>query len=264
MPPTMPTTANDYVARKYGWVRDIPDQRDRRFNLASVGLFDGASLPTSIDLRPGCPPVFDQGELGSCTANATCGALEFDAIKQGQPPVNFSRLFVYWNTRNIEGTDASDSGAAIRNAIKSVVQWGAPPESDWPYDPAVFATQPPVPTYATAGKHLALIYESVPQELQSLKACLAAGFPIVFGFSVYQSFEGPEVAKTGIVKMPHWFEAAVGGHAVMAVGYDDAAQYFIVRNSWGSDWGSAGYFYFPYPYMTGQLSSDFWTIRSVM
>jgi C1A family cysteine protease len=250
--------------RRYGWVRDIPDQRDRRFNLASVGLLDGASLPTSIDLRPGCPPVYDQGELGSCTANATGAAIQFDAMKQGLPPMTPSRLFIYWNTRNIEGTDASDSGAAIRNAIKSVVQWGAPPESDWPYNPAVFAQQPPLPTYETAGKHLALIYESVPQDLQSFRACLAAGFPIVFGFSVYQSFEGAEVAKTGVVSMPRWFERSVGGHAVLAVGYDDARSTFTIRNSWSAEWGDHGYFHFPYAYMTGQLASDFWTIRTVM
>jgi C1A family cysteine protease len=185
-------------------------------------------------------------------------------IKQGQPSVRMSRLFCYWNTRNIEGTDASDSGAAIRNAIKSVVQWGVPPETEWPYDVARFAQQPPIPTYGDAGKHLALIYESVPQDLQSFKACLAAGFPIVFGFSVYQSFEGPQTAHTGIVSMPRWFERAVGGHAVLAVGYDDASQHFVIRNSWGAGWGDHGYFHFPYTYMTGQLSSDFWAIRTVM
>ena len=250
------------ATRKYGWIRDLPDQRDHRQQLRPEGLL-APRLPAAVDLRPKCPPVYDQGQLGSCTANAIAAALEFDATRQGQVIATPSRLFIYYNERSIEGTTASDSGAQIRDGIKSVAQWGDCPETEWPYDVSQFAVQPPPQCYTDAAQHLALVYESINQDLDDLRGCLAAGFPFVFGFTVYASFESDYVARTGQVPMPHWFERVVGGHAVMAVGYDDATTTFIVRNSWGSSWGDAGYFYFPYAYATGSLASDFWTVRTV-
>jgi C1A family cysteine protease len=248
--------------RKYGWIRDLPDQRDRKFQLGQEN--QGANpLPASVDLRAQCPPVYDQGELGSCTANAIAAALEFDAARQKLPVSTPSRLFIYYNERVIEGTVSSDSGAQIRDGVKSVAQWGDCPETEWPYDTSQFAVQPTQSCYEDAAKHLALVYEVVNQGLDDLRGCLAAGFPFVFGFTVYASFESEYVARTGHVPMPQWFERAIGGHAVMAVGYDDATSTFIVRNSWGTDWGDAGYFYFPYAYMTSALTSDLWTIRTV-
>jgi len=99
--------------------------------------------------------------------------------------------------------------------------------------------------------------------ISTLKGCLASGYPFVFGFTVYQSFESAQVAKTGIVPMPAPHEAVVGGHAVLAVGYDDASQQFIVRNSWGDGWGIKGYFMMPYGYLTDtSLSDDFWTVQT--
>jgi C1A family cysteine protease len=248
--------------RKYGWVRDLPDQRDRKLQLAQDAQA-AAGLPAAVDLRAQCPPVYDQGELGSCTANAIAAALEFDAARQKLPVSTPSRLFIYYNERAIEGTVGSDSGAQIRDGIKSVAQWGDCPETEWPYVVSQFTVQPPAACYDDASKHLALVYESVNQDLGDFRGCLAAGFPFVFGFTVYASFESDYVARTGHVPMPNWFERAIGGHAVMAVGYDDASSTFIVRNSWGSSWGDGGYFYFPYAYMTSALSSDFWTIRTV-
>ena len=221
-------------------------------------------LPSVVDLRPQCPPVYDQGQLGSCTANAIAGALEFDAARQSLPVATPSRLFIYYNERVIEGTVNSDSGAQIRDGIKSVAAQGDCPETEWPYDPSQFAVQPSLACYADAVKHQAVIYEAVDQNLDSLRGCLAAGFPFVYGFTVYQSFESSAVEETGVVPMPGvLFDQPVGGHAVMAVGYDDAAQTFTVRNSWGPTWGDAGYFHFPYAYMTGNLASDFWTIRTI-
>jgi C1A family cysteine protease len=250
------------TTRKYGWIRDLPDQRDRKFRLLR-GTEASTVFPSSVDLRPHCAPVYDQGELGSCTANAIAAALEFDAARQGLPVNTPSRLFIYYNERALEGTVSSDSGAQIRDGIKSVAQWGDCPETEWPYDINQFATQPPQSCYSDAAKHLALDYESLDQDLNDLRGCLAAGFPFVFGFTVYQSFESNAVAQTGIVPLPRWFERPLGGHAVMAVGYDDASSRFTVRNSWGPGWGDQGYCYFPYAYMTGRLSSDFWTIRTV-
>jgi C1A family cysteine protease len=248
--------------KKYGWIRDLPDQRDRKFRLTQ-DTQAASPLPDSVDLRGQCPPVYDQGTLGSCTANAIAAALEFDAARQKLPVSTPSRLFIYYNERAMEGTVSTDAGAQIRDGIKSVGQWGDCPETEWPYDVSQFAVQPPPSCYGDASKHLALVYESVEQNLGDLRGCLAAGFPFVFGFTVYASFESEYVARTGNVPMPHWFERVIGGHAVMAVGYNDASATFTVRNSWGPGWGDAGYFYFPYAYMTSVLSSDFWTIRTV-
>jgi len=245
----------------YGWRPDTPDFRDRRYGLKHLE----APLPSSIDLRPQCPPVYDQGALGSCTGNAIAAAVEFDAIKQGRSAATPSRLFVYYNERVMEGTVDSDAGAEIRDGIKSVNALGAPPEAEWPYDPSKFAVKPPDAVYADARMQRALTYERLDStQLLVLKNALAAGLPFVFGFSVYESFEGDQVASTGDVDLPAAGEAMVGGHAVLAVGYDDARARFLVRNSWGADWGQAGYFTMPYGYLINPgLADDFWVIQTV-
>jgi C1A family cysteine protease len=222
-------------------------------------------LPESVDLRPGCPPVYDQGQLGSCTANAIGGALEFAQIKQkSKSPFTPSRLFIYYNERVIEHTVDSDSGAQIRDGVKSVHKLGAPPETDWPYDINQFSQKPPEKAYTDAKNYQSILYQRVTPTLGQLKGCLASGFPFVFGFTVYESFESQEMANTGHLGMPGSGEKQLGGHAVLAVGYQDSSQSFIVRNSWGADWGIKGYFTMPYPYLLQEtLASDFWTIRSV-
>jgi C1A family cysteine protease len=246
----------------YGWIPDLPDQRDHLYAAPPPVV---SALPPSIDLRPDCPPVYDQGQLGSCTANAIGGAIEFDQMKQKLADVFVpSRLFIYYNERSIEGTVASDSGAQIRDGIKSVSAQGACHETLWPYDIAKFADQPPPNCYDDGAKNKAVTYQRLVQNPTQLKGCLASGYPFVFGFTVYESFESQEVAKTGHASMPGSGEKTLGGHAVMAVGYDDSSQWFIVRNSWNTTWGMAGYFTLPYAYLTQQeLSSDFWTIRLV-
>jgi C1A family cysteine protease len=209
--------------------------------------------------------VYDQGELGSCTANAIAGSMEFDQQKERLPQVfTPSRLFIYYNERAMEGTVATDSGAQIRDGIRSVATQGAPPESLWPYDVANFAVPPPAAAYQAAPSDTALVYFRLPQALDQFQGCLASGYPFVFGFTVYESFEGPQVARTGHAGLPEPGEEVIGGHAVMAVGYDDANQWFVVRNSWGDSWGMGGYFTLPYAYLTDPgLASDFWTIRIV-
>jgi C1A family cysteine protease len=245
----------------YGWNRDMPDGRDLMYAAPPEVV---TQLPTKVDLRDHCPEVYDQGQLGSCTANSIGAALEFDQMKEGEQSFTPSRLFIYYNERVIEGTVTSDSGAQIRDGVKSVNQQGAPPESDWPYDISKFADKPPQQAYDDAAKHKSILYQRVTQTLRQLKGCLAAGYPFVFGFTVYESFESQQVASTGEAPMPKADEKQLGGHAVMAVGYEEDQQRFIVRNSWGPGWGMNGYFTLPYPYLLQDtLSSDFWTIRSV-
>ncbi len=248
------------MPRTYGWIPDFPDSRDRVYQLPRRG----GALPPSADLRGGCPAVYDQGELGSCTANAIGAAIEFDQMKQKLAAATPSRLFIYYNERVIEGTVDTDCGAQIRDGIKSVASDGACPETMWGYREDKFSVCPPEPCYQYAKLHPAVQYSRVMQDAGQMKACLAAGFPFVFGFTVYESFEGDAVAKSGMVEMPSATETEVGGHAVMAVGYNDSVQRFLVRNSWGSEWGVGGYFTIPYAYLTdGELADDFWVIRVV-
>ncbi len=247
--------------KNFGWIPDLPDQRD---HLYSAPLRQLAGLPVCVDLTSQCPAVYDQGQLGSCTANAIGAAVEFDRMKQGLPDFIPSRLFIYWNERNMEGTVQSDSGAQIRDGIKSVAKQGACPETDWPYDISRFTEKPSGQAYADAKLDRAVSYQRVAQNLNQMKGCLASGYPFVFGFTVYESFESDEVAQTGHAPMPASGEQTVGGHAVLAVGYDDASQWLTVRNSWGDGWGMKGYFTLPYAYVTqSSLAADFWTIRLV-
>ena len=251
-----------YAVQRYGWIPDLPDQRDHLYAAPIVAL---TALPPSVDLRPHCPAIYDQGQLGSCTANGIGAALQFDRMKQHLTP-NFipSRLFIYYNERVMEHTVNSDSGAQIRDGIKSVAKQGDCPESEWPYDIANFAEKPPARCYRDALKDRALSYQRLTQSINQMKGCLASGYPFVFGFTVYDSFESSQVAQNGAVPMPHPGEQVLGGHCVAAVGYDDAHQRFIVRNSWGSAWGIQGYCTMPYAYLGDtNLASDFWTIRLV-
>jgi C1A family cysteine protease len=246
----------------YGWIRDLPDARDFLYAAPLIRFPQG--LPPSVDLRSECPPVYDQGQLGSCTANGIAGAIEFDQRKQGTKEFTPSRLFIYYNERVIEGTVNQDSGAQVRDGIKSVATIGAPPERDWPYDTKQFAQKPPAAAYSDAKQDLVSSYARVAQNVTQMQGCLAEGYPFVLGFTVYESFESEDVAESGIVPMPVSGEAVVGGHCVAAVGYDDSKRDFIVRNSWGTGWGMNGYCMMPYEYLLSpQLASDFWTIRTV-
>jgi len=245
----------------YGWVPDLPDARDYMYSAPERVLQD---LPRQVDLREQCPPVYDQGQLGSCTANAIGAAYEFDQRRQQLTDFMPSRLFVYYNERLIEGTVDSDSGAQIRDGIKTVAKAGVCSEDTWPYDIARFRDQPAATAYAEAEQHQAIVYRRVIQNLHQMQGCLADGCPIVFGFSVYESFESADVAHTGVVPLPPRGETLVGGHAVVAVEYDDAQQRFLVRNSWGTGWGMAGYCTMPYGYLTDEsLAADFWAIYTV-
>jgi C1A family cysteine protease len=251
-----------YRIKRFGWVPDLPDARDHLY-AAPLGVM--GALPGSVDLRSKFPACYDQGQLGSCTGNAIAGAVQFERRKQMlSPDFTPSRLFIYYNERVMEGTVNTDAGAMIRDGIKSVAKQGVCTEKTWPYVISKFAKKPPAKAYTEAKKYTATSYSRVTRTLNQMKGCLASGFPFVFGFTVYDSFEGTAVAKTGKVPMPKPSETVLGGHAVLAVGYNDAQDRFIVRNSWGTGWGQKGYFTMPYAYLTDpNLSDDFWTIRLI-
>jgi C1A family cysteine protease len=252
---------------RFGWIPDLPDHRDLVFSAPRPVL---QKLPTKVNLTSKCPPVFDQGQIGSCTANAIGAAIEFDRMKQRLSSFMPSRLFIYYNERVMENTVNEDSGAMIRDGIKSVAQQGVCAEKMWPYDPGPFppnphlTEEPTPPCYKEALKHTAVKYERISRNLSQMKGCLAAGYPFVLGFTVYDSFESDVVARTGKVPMPSPADGVVGGHAVLAVGYDDAGNFFRMRNSWGTRWGMKGYFTMPYAYLLDEnLSDDFWQITLI-
>jgi C1A family cysteine protease len=248
----------------YGWKPDPLDVRDH--HLAPLAPWIGARLPRKVDLRgPNMPDVYDQGQLGSCTANAAGALLQFERRKAGHTP-DFvpARLFVYYQERVLDGTVGQDSGAYLRDAAKVLATFGACPETDWPYDISTFTQKPTQHMIDDAAQHKAVSYARVSQDLAHLKACVAGGNPIMFGFTVYESFESQAVATTGIMPMPTKGERILGGHAVAIVGYDNAKRAFLVRNSWGPGWGDHGYFWMPYLYATNSgLASDFWTVTVV-
>jgi C1A family cysteine protease len=236
---------------KYSWTPDLPDNRDYTLKIDT-----NAILPSIKDWRPSMPPVYDQGNLGSCTGNAIAAVAEQGL---GDMP---SRLFIYYNERLIEGTVKQDSGAAIRDGIKSLTKQGVCPESLWPYDISKFKRKPNKTAYKIANKFIGVdMYSRVNAgDLSSLKYALQSG-PVVFGFTVYESFESQSVANTGLMPMPKNTEKSLGGHAVVCVGYDDSKNVAIVRNSWGDSWGDKGYFYMPYNYISNSnLCDDFWLV----
>ena len=250
--------ATELVARKdarLGWLPDLPDHRDFIFAVPAP-----QAVPPRVDLSGKLPPPYDQGQLGSCTANAIAGAVEFTAIAQGKPAVTPSRLFIYYNERAMEGTVNSDAGARIRDGIKSVAKQGVCPESEWPYVIKEFTVKPPAQAYRDAKHDLVTSYYRIPLLLTTMLQCLVAGFPFVFGITVYESFMN---APGGVVPMPAPGEGVMGGHAMLCVGYDLASRRFKFRNSWGTGWGDGtGHGSIPFEYLSSnQLGGDYWTIR---
>lgn len=247
-------------ARPYGWRPSLPDVRDHKFKVTRA-----VRLPAVVDLRPKCPPVYDQGNLGSCTANAAAAAFDFDRMKQGETLVQPSRLFIYYNERVIDGDVSQDAGSELRTVAKTLNKNGVCNETLWPYVISKFAKKPQPNCYAQAAKLKSVSYQALDStNLTMLRQSLAQGLPFIMGFTVYESFESDAVARTGVVPLPKKTEKVLGGHAVMCVGYEHAHKRFIVRNSWGPDWGVGGYCYMPYDYLTNaDLATDFWQIASV-
>ena len=250
--------------RIYNHKKGKPDPRDLKFSV-QLRLAAKVNLPLSLDFRVTntklIPMVLDQGNLGSCTANAASNALRFllrkEKIKDWQP----SRLYIYWFSRFIEGTTNEDSGAYIRDVMTAIHTYGACDEVLLPYNVNRYRIKPSNSNIRAATPHTRdFKYLSVDLNLTAIKQCLFAGFPIVFGIEVYESFETDTVARTGMVPMPNEAtEMLLGGHAVTMYGYDDTRRVFIVMNSWGIGWGDKGFFYLPYDYLI--YMSDLWTMK---
>lgn len=252
--------------QKFGWKPDLPDKRDRLYSAIKKQI----PIPRKVDLRADCSPVEDQGDLGSCTAQALVANLEFLLLKQarvqkiqrkveGQNYYDLSRMFVYYNERVIEDSVQEDAGAQIRDGIKTLAKQGVCREDIWPYVIKDFTNKPTPEAYADAKMRLIAKYHRI-MSLNEMVNCLAEGYPFVFGFTVYEGFSSATVKRSGVLKMPSKREGVLGGHAVMAVGYDKGTERFIVRNSWGKDWGKDGYFTMPMEYLE-TLADDFWTIK---
>ncbi len=261
--------------RKLNWRKQPVDRRDfKPKQLAAVRKLT-AVLPATWNLRQWCSPVEDQGELGSCTSNAWAGILEFDELKYpvaGRNYFDLSRLFVYYNERLLEGTVHEDAGAYLRDGAKAIAQYGVCPELEWKYIASQFAVKPTSKCYTDALPYRIHSYYSLgastpSQTLINLKTAIASGQPFVFGFIVYDSFISDQMAATGIMPMPNLkTESIQGGHAVLAIGYNDSQQRFLIKNSWGTEWGLPastyrGYFTMPYQFITNpKMASDFWTV----
>jgi C1A family cysteine protease len=250
--------------RIYNHKKGLPDPRDLKFSVM-LRMSARQNLPITLDLRTlnpkFIPAVLDQGSLGSCTANACSNALRYllrkEKVKDWQP----SRLYIYWFTRFLEGTVNEDSGAYIRTTMTAVHTYGACDEKILPYNINKFKNKPSNSAVRAATPNTRdFKYLSVDTTLTAIRQCLHAGFPIIFGMEVYESFETEHVATTGIVPMPNkGSEELLGGHAVTLFGYNDIKKQFIVMNSWGASWGDKGYFYLPYDYLP--YMSDLWTMK---
>ena len=255
-----------YRISGFGWLPDPPDHRDYIVTSPVVeravgGLKLSDPPPPSMDLREYDSPIEDQGQLGSCTAQAVIGLVEHLQRKLYSRHLEASRLFLYKVTRTFLGW-TGDTGAFIRSTIKALRLFGVCPEEYWPYNIEQFDAEPSAFCYAFAANYKSLIYYQL-EGLEALKDSLAKGLPFTVGFSTFPSIHNVEVAQTGIIPMPQANEATSGGHAVMAVGYDDIKGALLVRNSWGQDWGEVGYGWLPYGYVTEGLSEGFWVVTEM-
>lgn len=235
------------------------DSRDHKiiFNTTKA-----STAPTSIDLSRNCPSVYDQLDIGSCTANAASTMFSFICRKNQNKLILPSRLFLYYTTRTIQGTIDSDSGASLRDTMRALRSSGVCPETMWIYNEDLLYQRPGSDCYTTALDYQALSYASISIGLSQMKNAIKSGFVFVMGILVYSSFVSNAVARTGMVPVPNTTrESYLGGHAICVIGFDDRRQAFLCRNSWGTGWGLRGNFYLPYSYAINRnLSFDAWTL----
>lgn len=248
----------------YNLLKDKPDDRDYKFSALNAKPTVRTFFPAKVDYRAKMGTVLDQGNLGSCTANAIASAFQYGLSKQNMTSYSPSRLFIYYNERLLEGTVNEDPGANLRDGIKTLNKDGACPEDMWPYNISQYRVKPPDAAYKAALQDRATGYYRVNVDATSIKTAIASGYPVIAGISVYSSFETNAVTRTGKVPMPGRHDYLLGGHAVLIVGFDEATQQFIVRNSWGTSWGDNGYFYLPYAYAVPSLMNDLWVITTIV
>jgi len=248
------------MPRSKQWYGCIPDYKDHRDHVMQVAA--PQTLPPSVDLSRWCPPVMNQESLGSCTAHGVSGCARWHILKRNTTyDFEMSRLQLYYDSRMSEGTVDVDSGAMIRDVIKSVAAKGIGHEELWPYDITKFTQPPPQEVYDDAVQYKALHFSRVPVSVNGLKTALANQHPVVIGISVYDSFESDEVARTGMVPMPGPNESMIGGHCMYVIGYGQKPDHFTVRNSWGDDWGDKGNCYIPFNFLgSPTYGSDYWII----
>jgi C1A family cysteine protease len=247
---SVPVTNNKYsLVLEYGMM----PERVKNYSVSTP-------LPGNVDLRSKIPVMYDQGNLGSCTANALCYSYVYDD-KTWSP----SRLFLYYNERVLDKDINEDAGSTLTQGINALEKYGVCSEKLWPYNINNFAVKPPTNAYTEGAKHEVLTAARVQQTMTSMKGCLNSGFPFVVGIEIYESFESPIANNTGYVPMPNpKSEQLLGGHAVICVGYNDARSVWIMQNSWGTGWGDKGYFYLPYNYLlSSTLAGDMWQVTKV-
>jgi len=234
---------------------DVPDAR--------LGAAPGAALPSLVDLRAHCSPVEDQRLTNSCTANAAVGALEYHQKRAGQPVTDLSRLFVYYNARQLAGMEAKDIGSFIHHVMAAILAHGACEERLWPFQEAMCTTKPVVDAYRDAQRFQAVQYARTPLG-GAVKAALAGGLPVVFGTYLPRRFY-EEAATGGVMPPPaEHVEAPGSGHAMLLVGYDDAREAWLARNSWGPTWAEGGYAWIPYATLARYSDpTHFWTIGAI-
>lgn len=254
------------MTRTFGYKRPWRPHLGLRMSFAPEQL-DG--LPDAVDLRPKMPEVYDQGQLGSCTAHALAGAIHHALLRDerdgllaaGVMPFVPSRLAIYYAERAIEGSESDDAGALLGDGIRALMTFGFADEALWPYDPDRFAEAPPE-AYERAAAHARLVNaEALDHDRQTLLWTLACGFPFVFGITVHRSFE---TAPGGVVELPGPEDPELGGHALLCVGYDRGTERFLVRNSWGPGWGDGGYCTIPFAYLLDPLlCGELFAVRGV-
>lgn len=244
------------VKRKLGLIPQGPDARDIPAKVPEDFL---RALPPRKFKITQLPKPFDQGSLGSCTANMILGMVQYLRNRQGLSQKIFSRLAQYYWTRVVMGTVNSDSGASIRDTFKTMNKQGAAVEALWPYLVSKFKEKPNAATVADAAKRKTIGYGAVDQTEIAVKTQIAAGNPVGFGFAVWSSFYN--IGKDGLMKMPDVARERIEGyHAVYAYGYDDDEQMVYIRNSWGSGWGLGGDFKMPYKFFFDRaMTFDHWT-----
>lgn len=245
--------------RRFGTHPDVPDLRDL------IYLPELRRTPRAVDLRPACPPVYDQGSLNSCCAHAIAAAIWFEERRKTAARVpSPSRLFLYYNERVYDRVVPKNVPVSLRHAYKTARRLGACPEPLWPYRIHGYAVRPRQSCFDAALHTRVSRYYRLHRNLDSMRSCLAEGHPFALGISVYPSLKTRQVHRTGHIPLPARRERLIGGHAILAVGYSDTTRSLIVRNSWGRGWGHEGYGFLSYDYvMHEHLAWDFWTCRTV-